>query len=183
MSRLSKKKRHQTYSDRRDWTARLLSGIKRPIVVEVGVHKADYSSLTLDIVPDMIWYGVDPYMPYGRWGRKNPNWGGWNALHQKIIAKMARFGERFILVRKTSDEGVNFIPDNVDFVFIDGNHDYDYVQRDLVAYESKVKKGGIMAAHDFATGPGVAIAEYVKEHNRNIIHEDFDPCGVCWWRV
>jgi len=183
MGKQARQVRHKTYSDRRDWTVRLLSGIKCPVVVEVGVHKADYGCLVLDIVPDMIWYGVDPYMPYGIRGQKNPSYEGWDALHQKVLGKMSRFGERFVLVRKTSDEAVNFIPNDVDFVFIDGNHDYDYVQRDLRSYEAKIKKGGIMSGHDYNTGPGVAIAEYVEEHGRNIIHEDFDPCGVWWWRV
>lgn len=180
---MKKAERAKTYVDRADWTVQLLSGIKRPVVVEVGVHKADYGYLTLDIVPDMIWYGVDPYTLYGR-RRKIYHQNIWDGLCLKVTAKMSRrFGERFILVRKRSDEAIPYLPAKVDFVFIDGNHDYDYVIKDLRMYEPLVKKGGIMAAHDFNTGPGVAIAEHVKKYNRNIVHEDFDPCGVCWWRM
>ena len=35
-----------------------------------------------------------------------------------------------------------------DAVFIDGNHSYEYVKKDLENYWSKVKPGGIVALHD-----------------------------------
>ena len=35
-----------------------------------------------------------------------------------------------------------------DAVFIDGNHSYEYVKKDLENYWSKVKDGGIIALHD-----------------------------------
>ena len=35
-----------------------------------------------------------------------------------------------------------------DAVFIDGNHSYEYVKKDLENYWSKVKPGGIIALHD-----------------------------------
>ena len=35
-----------------------------------------------------------------------------------------------------------------DAVFIDGNHSYEYVKKDLENYLPKVKKGGIVALHD-----------------------------------
>lgn len=180
---MSKAERCKVYLDRRDWTVRLLSGIKNPVLIEVGVHKADYGCLVLDVIPDLTWYGIDPYTMYGR-RLKLRYQRLWDVLFLKITKKVSRFGGRFILVRKTSDEAVNSIPDNsVDFVFIDGNHDYDYVLRDLKGYEKKVKKGGIMAAHDYKSGPGKAIAEHIRLYNRDVIYEDFDPiCGLCWWR-
>tara|TARA_R110002110_G_scaffold414950_1_gene646704 strand:- start:8268 stop:8927 length:660 start_codon:yes stop_codon:yes gene_type:complete len=40
------------------------------------------------------------------------------------------------------------ITDTYDAVFIDGNHSYEYVKKDLENYWPKVKDGGIVALHD-----------------------------------
>jgi len=40
------------------------------------------------------------------------------------------------------------IKDEFDAVFIDGNHSYEYVKKDLENYLPKVKDGGIIALHD-----------------------------------
>ena len=40
------------------------------------------------------------------------------------------------------------INEQFDAVFIDGNHSYDYVKKDLENYYPKVKNGGIIALHD-----------------------------------
>tara|TARA_B100000287_G_C20565924_1_gene754492 strand:- start:80 stop:658 length:579 start_codon:yes stop_codon:yes gene_type:complete len=38
---------------------------------------------------------------------------------------------------------------NYDFVYVDGNHDYFSVERDLLSYSSKVKIGGFIGGHDY----------------------------------
>lgn len=51
----------------------------------------------------------------------------------------------------TSDEAVAGIDDDyLDFIFIDGNHTYEYALRDMKNYYSKVKSGGIFAGHDYS---------------------------------
>lgn len=52
----------------------------------------------------------------------------------------------------TSIEGVNKISQEVDFIFIDGAHDYDSVKCDFDAWFPKVKNGGTMAFHDSFVG-------------------------------
>jgi hypothetical protein len=58
------------------------------------------------------------------------------------------FGERVIFVRKFSEEAVNFVPDEIDFLYIDGNHRYKYVSKELELYYPKVKKGGVIIGDD-----------------------------------
>lgn len=43
---------------------------------------------------------------------------------------------------------------SLDFVFIDASHVYEAVQRDIAAWRSKVRPGGILAGHDFCNWPG-----------------------------
>ncbi len=39
--------------------------------------------------------------------------------------------------------------ETIDFCFIDGSHEYEDVKKDILAYLPKVKKGGILAGHDY----------------------------------
>lgn len=59
------------------------------------------------------------------------------------------------LVRKFSRDAVDdFMDESLDFVYIDANHAYKYVYEDLTVWSKKVKKGGIIAGHDFIKRKG-----------------------------
>lgn len=54
------------------------------------------------------------------------------------------------LIRKTSvDALADFPKRSLDFVYIDANHDFGYVAMDLMKWADKVKKGGVIAGHDY----------------------------------
>ena len=55
--------------------------------------------------------------------------------------------------------------ESLDFVFIDGNHIYEAVKADINAWFPKIKKGGVLAGHDYQF-PGVRRA--VDEFNHVI---------------
>ena len=176
--------RKQAYLGRVEWASRLLDEVKPEgtvIGVEVGLWKADFAQLMLRKNPRLYWYGVDPYAPYGRMKRKQPEW---DAIYGRVMKKMEEFGERFISIRERSEDGVHLVPRS-HFTFIDGNHDPDYVYGDLKGYEKRVKKGGILAGHDyFPERCKPAVDEYVKDHQRDMQFDNsFDPCGVFWWTV
>jgi predicted O-methyltransferase YrrM len=44
---------------------------------------------------------------------------------------------------------------SLDFVFIDASHDYESVKRDIEAWFPKIKKGGVIAGHDYDWCMGV----------------------------
>jgi len=59
-------------------------------------------------------------------------------------------GSNAIWVREKSSLAACEIPDGeLDFIFIDGAHDYESVLNDIQLYYPKVKSGGIIAGDDF----------------------------------
>jgi autotransporter strand-loop-strand O-heptosyltransferase len=68
----------------------------------------------------------------------------------------------------TSMEACGFCSDNsLDLVFIDADHDYESVLEDIEGWFHKVKKGGILAGHDFLDYfPGVekAVREFFGDN-------------------
>ena len=54
------------------------------------------------------------------------------------------------VIRKFSEDSVNDIPDgSLELLYVDGNHSYEYVYRDLSIYEKKLNNQGIIMGNDF----------------------------------
>ena len=71
--------------------------------------------------------------------------------------------ERAKLMVNTSLEAASVLEkESLDFVFIDGDHSYRAVKDDLAAWEPLVKRGGLVAGHDFGSIDDVvwAVCEY-----------------------
>ena len=57
-------------------------------------------------------------------------------------------------MKMTSMEAVNkFDDESLDFVFIDGSHEYKDIKDDIIHWLPKVKKGGVLAGHDYYFPP------------------------------
>lgn len=57
--------------------------------------------------------------------------------------------------------------ESLDFVFIDGAHDYENVKNDINAWYPKIKNGGVIAGHDYVIPSPVQVAvdEFFKDNN------------------
>lgn len=72
------------------------------------------------------------------------------------------------MVMSSQEASLLMKPDHLDFVYIDGDHQYDAVKFDLNAWFTLLKPGGVIAGHDMDEGhPGVVQA--VKEKFSNPI--------------
>jgi hypothetical protein len=64
-------------------------------------------------------------------------------------AKMLHhFGNIQWLIMK-SEEACQEIHEKLDFCYIDGNHEYPYVWKDLVSYYPLLKSNGLLGGHDY----------------------------------
>ena len=57
--------------------------------------------------------------------------------------------EKIKVLRKFSREAALDVPDGIDFLWIDGSHDYKDVRSDFELYFPKLKPGGWVAMHDY----------------------------------
>jgi hypothetical protein len=77
-----------------------------------------------------------------------------------------------------SDKAASRFEDNsVDFVFIDADHEYESVKKDISAWYPKVRSGGVIAGHDFHDG-GLGVQRAVREFF--ISFQLFNP-GTVWF--
>lgn len=61
-------------------------------------------------------------------------------------------------IKGTSEESFHLVPDEFDFIFVDGNHSRNSVMLDILNYEPKVVPGGFMLFHD--TSPTMQGQDY-----------------------
>jgi predicted O-methyltransferase YrrM len=134
-------------------------GFKRG--AEIGVAEGNYSNLLCTLVPGLQIYCVDPYHEYYRGGsilRTNEEC---EARYQVATKKLAAFDATFL--RMTSVEAAKQIPDgSLDFVYIDGDHAFDFVMLDLIAWYPKVRSGGIVSGHDYYRFRGAGVVDAVN---------------------
>ena len=84
----------------------------------------------------------------------------------------AKVDDIVVPIVKTSEEAAKSFRKPVEFIFIDGSHEYDDVKKDFELWFPKVMSGGIMAFHDTLgyDGPRRVVNElvYKSRHFRNI---------------
>lgn len=130
---------------------------------EIGVAQAVHALDMCQTISGLELACVDPYQSY--------HWKHSQKEHEAHFAeakeKLKDYNAKFY--RYPSMIAVQYVPDNsLDFVYIDGNHEFDFVMQDLIEWSKKVRPGGIIAGHDYYRfrGAGVvdAVDAYTKAH-------------------
>ena len=149
--------------------------------VEIGVLWGAFSGWLMREFPNMFIYGIDPYDSC-----ENTKSGAAAFRYYKITPNKARTRAleiyaahgSAVLVEKKAADAVADVPDQVDYIFIDGDHAYEAVLSDIQLYLPKIRPGGIMMGHDYGSEKGVVKA--VKE----CFGDQFLFCGWnkgnCW---
>lgn len=144
---------------------------------EIGVYEADNAASILNMLNMRLLYLIDPYRDYVL-GSEICRIGD----SQRIaVNRLAAFNDRIRWLTMTSSEAAAHVSSGLDFVYIDGNHDYDFVKNDIVNYYDKVRPGGVFGGHDFRKEfPGViqAACEFVVKAQEHLMVENTD-----WWIV
>ena len=117
---------------------------------EIGVSKGNYAKVLCHGIPNLKLYCVDPWQTYKGYSEINDQ-AVMGDIFEQAKKKLAGFNCK--IIRKTSMEAVkNFEPNSLDFVFIDGNHDFEYVINDIISWMKVIRPGGILYGHDYHAG-------------------------------
>lgn len=154
--------------------AKLFAKLNYKVGAEIGVWQGDYSLVLLQNNPDLKLYCIDPWQDYSEMPYY-PESDGKNYQqlqennYETAKNKLAKYNVAFL--RKTSIDALDDISDrSLDFVYIDGAHDYSNVKRDISSWNKKVRSGGIVSGHDYTwvvrrlLGVKQAVNEYTAEH-------------------
>ena len=143
--------------------------------VEVGVWRGEYTQCIQNINYFKKITGVDPYELYeGYTDRPGKEFKAQTSLEELYNKVSRRFSKQNIdLLRMKSVQASNqFENDSIDFVYLDGNHQFDAVTEDINAWWPKTK--GILAGDDYAPDNGItdekfgvieAVQNFVKQND------------------
>ncbi len=97
----------------------------------------------------------------------------WDYVFEKVLPRHLGFAnDRFVIDRRDSAEAAGAVRDRaLDFVFIDGDHSYKAVSRDITCWASKVKPGGFIGGHDYnhpKEGSGYGVQKAVDRFARQL---------------
>lgn len=117
----------------------------KPIIVtEVGVDEGKNALNILKNLNVEKIYLIDPY-------NDNESYGADKDYIEKAkksaIKRLRKYKEKITWLYEYSDDAIAKIP-MCDYIYVDGNHHYQYIKKDLELYFDKVKDGGVFAGHD-----------------------------------
>ncbi len=150
-------------------------GNKEVIVAEIGTWEGSNALEILEIFNVKKIYLIDPYLDYNGFEIE----GSISEAQKTAIKKLNKYKNKIIWINKKSNNAINDIPNNLDFIYIDGNHEYKYVKDDLNNYYPKVKSRGFLFGHDvsniFYSGVVKALFEFCNriKLTPKIAREDF----------
>jgi len=168
---------HSNSSTSRDFLLQMLP--KSSIGLEIGVNDGDFSERILEIVRPKKLYLIDPWKffdddkystsPYGRKNIDNQNM--MDIKYENVKKRFSTLINKnhIVICRGLSEDLSKTFGDNYfDWIYVDGNHFYEFVKKDLDLYSSKVKIGGFITGDDYypgdLSGNGVkrAVDEFVS---------------------
>lgn len=142
------------------------NGHKNMIGVEIGVQYGFNSKNLLENLSIDKLYMIDPYSPY-QINAALVSVEQQKHIYDSAVDLLKPFGSKAEFVRELSENAVDKIPDDLDFVYIDGDHSYSSVKKDIGLYYPKVADGGVIGGHDFKVvniGVMRAVTEFVDKH-------------------
>ncbi len=127
----------------------LMNELGYTVGAEVGVLIGKYSEMFCRNIPKLKLYAIDSWEIYDGYNifDKLPK------AYEEAKRRLALYNVE--IIRAFSMDAVKMFQDeSLDFVYIDANHSYLHAVQDIVYWAEKVRKGGIVAGHDYRhSGP------------------------------
>lgn len=151
---------------------------------EIGVFKGENARNMLNFMRIKKLYLIDSYHIYTEEGRtRNYNHKDIYDIAMSNLKKHLDNGKVEFIIDKSNETSMVFNDNYFDFGYIDGNHTYEFVKKDIELYFPKIKPGGVLGGHDFMLRryPGVckAVSDFIIDNDIEIhFSQDSD-----WWIV
>lgn len=131
----------------REDLARLFADLGYRTGAEIGVEQGLFSETICRANPGVKHYCVDAWEGYAGY-RDHVNQEKLDGFYAAAERRLAGFNA--IMVKGYSvPTAAAFADKSLDYVYIDANHGLEYVIADIAAWAPKVRRGGIIAGHDY----------------------------------
>ena len=164
-----------------------LRGKKGIVAVEVGVYAGSGALQILEKFDVKKLYLVDPYEKDEEFVNSEllPDAAKfthdlWMAKKKAAEVPVQKYIDQVEFVYEKSVDAAKTVPDELDLVYIDGNHDYKHVRQDILAWYPKIKKGGVLSGHDYSHyGVEAAVDQFCKRTDTPQLEGQLPD----WWLI
>lgn len=181
--------KHGDYDTRIDMIRSLVP--KHGEYAEVGVFEGEFSKELFSVLEPRKLHLIDLFTGSAVSGDKDGNNGKCVNLDDVFQNLITYFPSNVLMYKGLSYNTLEvFDDDSLDMIYIDGDHEYEGVRKDLEMAYKKVKSGGWIMGHDYEMnmqkaqtmytfGVKRAVDEFCKEQHQTIHAKAFDGC-VSW---
>ena len=177
----------ERFETRQDMATKLIK--PGQVVCEIGVFMGEFARFLYSLEPSELVL-IDPFDGWCSSGNQDGN----NVINTYLPMVYENMRSGFAknlnikLERGLSWDVLETYPNEYfDFCYIDSSHSYEGTKRELLLCAKKVKRGGIIAGHDYAInhlkcqhtyefGVQRAVAEFCAENGWEIVALAFDGC-------
>ena len=159
---------------------RMLRDMRCRSGVEVGTHRGESAEFWLKNSPQLHLTCIDPYIAYNARHSQDEQ----DAVYAEALERLKPYNAE--IIRETSLDAVDSFEDkSLDFVYIDGDHEFDPVMQDLICWAQKVRGGGVVMLHDYCVmwrgGVMAAVDAYTKSHRVDPWYVTRDKNPTAFW--
>jgi predicted O-methyltransferase YrrM len=138
------------------------------IIIEIGSYAGESTEIFAEV--GKIVYAVDPWQDnYDSNLKLRPM----KEMRESFDRRLSRFNN-VVPWQMTSEEASKRFSDNsIDVVYIDGDHRFEFVKKDLELWLPKLKEDGIISGHDYSTNSvKKAIKEVIGDQTKKFLFRD-----------
>lgn len=157
--------------------------IKNLKIAEIGVFKGEFSKFIFDEIDPKELHLIDIFEGQMCSGDKDGNnivWTDLDVEYQNLKEYFSDFDNVYLHKGFSFDVLSKFNDDYFDIIYIDGDHSYEGVKKDLKISYKKIKKDGLICGHDYTDvmfrSVVMAVDEFCEEMNLKIEYLTEDGC-------
>jgi predicted O-methyltransferase YrrM len=160
--------------------ARMMAALEFRTGVEIGTKHGTSAEMWCKRNPLLHLTCIDPYTAYYMVKDQERQ----EVIYAQAMERLKPYNAT--IMREFSMDVLDEFEDgSLDFIFIDGNHNFDYVVMDLVCWAKKVRDGGLIALHDYynfeKAGIIKAVDAYTHCHRIDPWYVTFDDTPSAFW--
>jgi hypothetical protein len=129
---------------------------KKLVGAEIGVCGGEHALSLLENLDIAKLYLIDPYELYSAYKEGHAHYGVDQApldmSERQAKQLLQEHAQKIVWVKKLSADAAADISEQLDFVYVDGNHEESFVRDDINKYYGLLKSGGVLGGHDFYNG-------------------------------
>ena len=153
--------------------------------VELGVYEGDHSNEILKLLEPVELYLVDMWTDIKVSGEGFDYSGDrqevWDKRYLRVQNRFTSHDNVSVL-RMSTDQAAEVVPNDLDLVYIDANHEPAAALNDMKKWFPKVRQGGILSGDDYNREQVVwAVAEFLKDYPQYTLQVSDNTTQ--WWFI